>query len=128
LDDIARFCIAKGVDLEERDAGGRTILAHVARLGDVRTAKLLIDAKINLDARQGQEGWTALDMIASIPPLNTGANGIGKWQDLGEVAGLLLQAGASLSQTSLDLAQKNGNDKLLSIFQNSTQPPRTTPG
>jgi hypothetical protein len=106
--------IAQGADVNARDEAGLTALMWAAREGDTEAARLLIDARADLDVRDcASAGWTPL------------MHAIHKKQN--DLARLLIERGADLNaragdcregtdaggKTALDYAAANDNAEIV---------------
>jgi ankyrin repeat protein len=89
--------IARGADVNARDAEGRTPLAYAARAGDTAAVGALLDAKADPNARDcASQGWTPL------------IHAIHKYQN--EAARLLVERGADVNARAGACAESHVED------------------
>ncbi|MFL6228080.1 MAG: ankyrin repeat domain-containing protein [Pyrinomonadaceae bacterium] len=88
--------IARGADVNARDAEGPTPLAYAARSGDTAAIGALLDARADVNARDCSQGWTPL------------LHALHKYQH--DAARLLVERGADVNARAGDCAAQKTED------------------
>ncbi len=101
LDEVKRL-VAKGADVNQRDASGSTALLHAALGGNVDIVKFLIDKGAEINIKEGSMGLSPLSAAA--------ANGHRS------VVVLLIEAGATDIDGAISTAEQFGHKEIVALL------------